>query len=86
MQNLDEGRAVVELLQAQAIDAACDDPAALMLSHFVAPLACQKHALSSMLFQICLLAYQLPWLRKLSKERVCMQLSAISSTMALSQL
>ena len=36
LQNLDDAFAVVELLQAQ--DAACDDPASLILPHLVIPL------------------------------------------------
>ena len=38
LQRVDEGCAVVELLQAQVIDAACNDPAALILPYLVAPL------------------------------------------------
>ena len=38
LQHLDEGCAVLELLQHQVVDAACDDPAALILPHLVMPL------------------------------------------------
>lgn len=54
MQHLDESCAVVELLQAQAIDAACDDPAALMLPHLVAPLIRDRFQVEAKALQLML--------------------------------
>ena len=38
LQHLDDAFAVVELLRAQVVDAACDDPASSILPHLVKPL------------------------------------------------
>ena len=38
LQHLDDAFAVVELVQAQVVDAACDDPASRILPHLVIPL------------------------------------------------
>lgn len=42
LQHLDGACAVLELLQAQVVDAACDDLASLILPHLVAPIVKER--------------------------------------------
>ena len=54
LQRLDEGCAVLELLQAQVVDAACDDPAALILPHLVMPFITERLEAKALYPNVCL--------------------------------